>query len=107
MLAARTVGYLNEGESGNVVGIEGAYDQYLKGVTGVRLMQKTAGNIWIPVSDRNEVEPENGFNIVTTIDIDIQDVAENALSETVKTAQCTSWLRGTYGGGDRRGKSHS
>lgn len=79
MLAARTIGYLNEGESGNIVGIEGAYDQYLKGVTGIRLMQKTAGNIWIPVSDRNEVEPKNGFNIVTTIDIDIQDVAENAL----------------------------
>jgi cell division protein FtsI (penicillin-binding protein 3) len=79
MLAARTIGYLNEGESGNIVGIEGAYDQYLKGITGVRLMQKTAGNIWIPVNDRNEVEPKNGFNIVTTIDIDIQDVAENAL----------------------------
>ena len=79
MLAARTIGYLNEGESGNIVGIEGAYDQYLKGITGVRLMQKTAGNIWIPVSDRNEIEPKNGFNIVTTIDIDIQDVAENAL----------------------------
>jgi len=84
MLAARTIGYLNEGESGNIVGIEGAYDQYLKGITGVRLMQKTAGNVWIPVSDRNEVEPKNGFNIVTTIDIDIQDVAENALLKQLR-----------------------
>jgi len=84
MLAARTIGYLNESESGNIVGIEGAYDEYLKGVTGVRLMQKTAGNIWIPVSDRNEVEPKNGFNIVTTIDIDIQDVAENALLKQLR-----------------------
>jgi cell division protein FtsI (penicillin-binding protein 3) len=84
MLAARTIGYLNEEETGNIVGIEGAYNDYLKGITGVRLMQKTAGNIWIPVSDRNEVEPENGFNLVTTIDIDIQDVAENALMKQLR-----------------------
>lgn len=84
MLAARTIGYLNEGESGNMVGIEGAYDQYLKGVTGVRLMQKTAGNIWIPVNDRNEVEPKNGYDLVTTIDINIQDVAEYALLRQLK-----------------------
>jgi len=85
MLAARAIGYLNEGESGNVVGIEGAYDHYLAGVTGVRLMQKTAGNIWIPVSDRNEVEPKDGYDVITTIDIDIQDVAENALLDQLKT----------------------
>ena len=84
MLAARTIGYLSESESGNIVGIEGAYDQYLKGVTGVRLMQKTAGNVWIPVSDRNEVEPKNGFDLITTIDVNIQDVAENALLKQLK-----------------------
>lgn len=84
MLAARTIGYLSEGESGNMVGIEGAYDPYLKGVTGVQLMQKTAGNIWIPVSDRNEVEPKNGYDLVTTIDVDIQDVAEYALLRQLK-----------------------
>ncbi|MBL7112566.1 MAG: cell division protein, partial [Bacteroidales bacterium] len=79
LLAARTIGYVGSAEAGTVVGIEGAYDHMLKGVTGIRLMQKTAGNIWIPVSDANEVEPENGYDVVTTIDIDIQDVAENAL----------------------------
>ncbi|MCK4852960.1 MAG: transpeptidase family protein [Bacteroidales bacterium] len=79
MLAARTIGYLSKSESGNIVGLEGAYDHYLGGVKGIRLMQKTAGNIWIPVNDANEVEPENGYDLVTTIDVDIQDVAENAL----------------------------
>jgi cell division protein FtsI (penicillin-binding protein 3) len=79
MLASRTIGYLSKGESGNIVGIEGAYDHYLAGVKGIRLMQKTAGNLWVPLSDGNEVEPMNGQDIVTTIDIDIQDVAENAL----------------------------
>jgi cell division protein FtsI (penicillin-binding protein 3) len=79
LLAARTIGYVSSTETGTVVGIEGAYDHLLKGVTGIRLMQKTAGSIWIPVSDANEVEPQNGYDVVTTIDIDIQDVAENAL----------------------------
>lgn len=79
MLAARTIGYLSKSESGNIVGLEGAYDHYLAGEKGIRLMQKIAGNIWIPVNDANEVEPENGFDVVTTIDVDIQDVAENAL----------------------------
>lgn len=79
MLAARTIGYLSKSESGNIVGLEGAYDHFLAGVKGIRLMQKTAGNIWIPVNDANEVDPENGYDVVTTIDVDIQDVAENAL----------------------------
>ena len=79
MLASRTIGYLSKSESGNIVGIEGAFDHYLAGVKGIRLMQKTAGSLWIPVSDGNEVEPQNGYDIVTTIDVDIQDVAENAL----------------------------
>ena len=79
MLAARTIGYLSKSEGGNIVGIEGAYEHYLSGVQGVRLMQKTAGNLWIPLQDANEVDPKNGFDVVTTIDIDIQDVAENAL----------------------------
>jgi cell division protein FtsI (penicillin-binding protein 3) len=79
LLAARTIGYLSKSESGNIVGLEGAYDHFLAGVKGIRLMQKTAGNVWIPVSDANEVDPENGYDVVTTIDVDIQDVAENAL----------------------------
>jgi len=79
LLAARTIGYLSKSESGNIVGIEGAYDHYLSGVQGVRLMQKTAGNLWIPLRDVNEVDPKNGYDVVTTIDVDIQDVAENAL----------------------------
>jgi len=79
LLAARTIGYLSKSETGNILGIEGAYDHFLAGVKGIRLMQKTAGNIWIPVNDGNEVDPENGYDVVTTIDVDIQDVAENAL----------------------------
>lgn len=78
-LASRTIGYTTKGKGGNVVGIEGAFDKELKGVDGVRLMQRLNGNVWMPVNDGNEVEPKDGMDVVTTIDVNIQDVAENAL----------------------------
>ncbi|MGM0549995.1 MAG: penicillin-binding transpeptidase domain-containing protein [Bacteroidota bacterium] len=78
-LAARTIGYLSKSEQGNVVGLEGAYDDYLTGTAGLRLMQKVNGDLWMPVDDENEVEPEDGKDIITTLDVNIQDVAESAL----------------------------
>ena len=83
-LASRTIGYTTKSQKGNSVGIEGAYDNDLKGVEGVRLMQKINGNIWIPVNDGNEVEPKDGKDVVTTIDVNIQDVAESALMRQLK-----------------------
>jgi cell division protein FtsI (penicillin-binding protein 3) len=78
MLASRTIGYI--GDSGRVrVGLEGAYDSILTGVSGKRLMRRIAGGVWMPLGDENEIEPKHGKDIVTTIDINIQDVAENAL----------------------------
>jgi len=83
-LASRTIGYLTKDPLGNVVGIEGAYDEYLHGVTGLRLMQRLSGNVWMPVNDANEIEPRDGADVVTTIDITIQDVAESALERQLK-----------------------
>ncbi|MEN8227055.1 MAG: penicillin-binding protein [Bacteroidota bacterium] len=79
MLAARTVGYTMSEDLRSVVGLEGAYDAELKGVEGYRLMRKIRGDIWMPINDANEIEPKDGYDIVTTIDVDLQDVAENAL----------------------------
>ncbi len=75
-LAARTIGYKREQVS---VGLEGAYDEYLAGVGGKRLMQKISGGVWKPLNDENEIEPQDGSDLITTIDINIQDVAESAL----------------------------
>ncbi|MBN2274047.1 MAG: transpeptidase family protein [Bacteroidales bacterium] len=88
-LAARLIGYTTKGDGGNVVGIEGAYDDQLNGVEGIRLMQRLSGDIWMPVNDRNEIEPRDGVDVITTIDIDVQDVAEKALLEqlTVQDAR--------------------
>jgi cell division protein FtsI (penicillin-binding protein 3) len=80
-LASRTIGYTKDWEGSTRVGIEGAYDQYLEGTEGVRLMRRIQGGIWIPVSDENEIEPRSGKDVITTIDVNIQDVAESALKQ--------------------------
>ncbi|MHC1705958.1 MAG: penicillin-binding protein [Bacteroidales bacterium] len=76
MLAARTIGFEREGVS---VGLEGGYNQYLKGVSGRRLMRKLSNGAWMPVDSRTDIEPKDGNDIITTIDIAYQDVAEDAL----------------------------
>ncbi len=77
LLAARTIGLSREGVK--PVGLEGAFDTALTGISGKRLMQKIAGDVWRPINDENEVEPKDGSDLYTTIDINIQDVAEHAL----------------------------
>jgi len=76
LLAERTIGYKRDKVS---VGLESAYNKELSGVDGKRLMQKITGGDWKPLNDENEIEPINGYDIYTTIDVNIQDVAENAL----------------------------
>ncbi len=78
-LAKRTIGYTTKANSGDFVGIEGAYNEQLKGVEGLRVKQRLSGNVWMPVNDKNEVDPHDGEDIVTTIDINLQDVAHQAL----------------------------
>ncbi len=76
-LAERTIGYARE----NVkpVGLEGAFNEYLEGTNGQGLMEKTAGGVWIPINDDDDLQPQNGEDIISTININYQDVAESAL----------------------------
>ncbi len=76
LLANRTVGLSRDNPKKNV-GLEQSYDSLLKGTNGQRLMRYAAGS-YMPV-EGSEVEPENGKDIVTTLDTYMQDVAENAL----------------------------
>ncbi|PID89740.1 MAG: peptidoglycan glycosyltransferase [Bacteroidia bacterium] len=88
-LANRTIGRLaNKSENQNIIGIEGAYDHYLKGTDGISLVQKLSGNFWMPLPNNgNEVEPQNGKNVVSTININIQDVVENALLKQLRRSK--------------------
>ena len=79
-IAERLVGNERSGAPGRYdIGLEGAYDLYLRGNDGHRLKQKIAKGQWKPVSDENELEPQDGFDVFTTIDINIQDIAHHAL----------------------------
>lgn len=81
MLALRTIGGLNKGAYGGVhgaigyTGLEDAYEPYLKGKDGVSYKQNLSGR-WVT---RTEIEPEAGMDIFTTINVKMQDIAENAL----------------------------
>jgi cell division protein FtsI (penicillin-binding protein 3) len=76
LLANRTIG-LARANAQNV-GLERTYDTVLKGETGRRLVRYIAGGAYVPV-EGYEIESQNGKDIITTVDVNIQDIAENAL----------------------------
>lgn len=75
-IAQRAVGY---DDYRGRVGIEGNFHQFLQGKSGQRLKQKIAKGQWKPLNDNNEVEPVDGKDIITTIDLNVQDIAHHAL----------------------------
>ncbi len=77
-LAERTIGYTRDNIN---VGLEGAFDEYLRGDSGRILMEKLAGGVKVPVNNNDDVQPQNGQDIVSTININYQDVAETSLRE--------------------------
>jgi cell division protein FtsI (penicillin-binding protein 3) len=81
-LAARTIGYKNENVV-NPVGLEGAYAKYINGEGGKRLMQRIAGGVWIPVNngDDEEIAAKDGADIISTINVNFQDIAQRALEK--------------------------
>ncbi len=79
-LAGRTVGYLREGVG---VGVERSFNNYLAGQNGEGLFQKVAGNNWMPVNASSDIKPIDGYDVHTTIDVNLQDVAQNALLKAV------------------------
>jgi len=80
-IAERSVGYERFDENGYAtrVGLEGAFGQYLRGIEGKRLKQKIAKGQWKPIGLDNIVEPKDGYDVISTIDINIQDIAHHAL----------------------------
>jgi cell division protein FtsI (penicillin-binding protein 3) len=78
MLAERTIGFKQE-EGAVRVGLEGYFDKHLGGKSGKRVMQRIAGGTYIPIDDELMIDAQQGRDIVTTIDINLQDVAEQAL----------------------------
>ncbi len=87
-IAQRSIGYERTDENGFItrVGIDGAFgEKYLRGVDGNRLKQSIGKGQWKPIDDFNQTEPKDGFDVYTTIDVNIQDIAHHALLEQLET----------------------
>ena len=80
-IASRTIGYERITPEGlpDGKGIEWAFRKYLNGKDGKVLKQKIAKGQWKPIRDVNEVEPQDGYDIISTLDVYIQDIAHHAL----------------------------
>lgn len=80
-IAERTIGYrrLNADSTYTNIGIEGAFQEYINGKDGRVVKQKMAKGQWKPINDNNEIEPQDGYDVISTIDVYIQDIAHHAL----------------------------
>lgn len=85
ILASRTIGISRK--NAQSIGLENKYDNLLKGESGQRLMKKVGPDVYLPVDDVNEIEAKKGKDIVTTINVEIQEAVENALEQAIRTHQ--------------------
>ncbi len=76
-LGARSIGFVNDNHRG--AGLEYSFDRYLTGKEGKGLYQKMAGGHWKPVYNATEIKPEEGLDIETTLDVNLQDVTQSSL----------------------------
>lgn len=80
-LSGRTIGFVNENDNG--AGLEYSFNEELGGQDGYAYYQKIAGGMWKPVYDANNIKAVNGLDLQTTLDINLQDVAETALHKAM------------------------
>jgi cell division protein FtsI (penicillin-binding protein 3) len=83
-MALRSIGKLDrDTQTKGDFGIEFSFNNYLAGRDGVGLFQRLAGGVWKPIEDTPEVRPEAGQDVVTTIDVNFQDIVESSLRNQV------------------------
>lgn len=78
-LGFRTLGYIKDQSEIPTIGIEGSCDSILRGTDGLQPMRLTEGRNWIVDTDRETIAPVDGLDVQLTLDIDMQDMAQNAL----------------------------
>lgn len=86
-LARRTIGYVKDNKrsnGNNKIGLEGRYDYILHGKEGYEWMRVTDGKAVIPNVDSASVKAKDGMDLRTTLDVDIQDIADNALRNQIE-----------------------
>lgn len=81
-LAFRTVGFINEDNFG--AGLEASFNQMLAGTNGQATYQQIGGGVSRPIFDGTEIRPVDGYDVITTLDVNVQDVAESSLLKALK-----------------------
>ncbi len=81
-LANRTIGEYRK--NAQMVGLEGYFDESLRGNEGKQLRYRVSPSVWLPVNELTEITPTKGSDIKTTINVGIQDVAHAALLRSLE-----------------------
>ena len=83
-MALRSIGKLDrDTQTKGDFGIEFSFNNYLAGRDGIGFFQRLAGGVWKPLADSPEVRPEAGLDVITTVDVNFQDIVESALRNQV------------------------
>ena len=85
-LGAHLIGFINK-EQTPVMGIERAFDYYLRGQSGWRETEVDGQRQELAAFREREVTPRNGLHIQLTLDLFIQSVIESSLQELVEATQ--------------------
>ncbi len=84
-LATRTIGFVNSNDV--KLGIEGAFDDNLSGLEGLTIKQKISGSFWVPIQSRLNIDPVDGMDVKTTINIDMQGMVQSALHDRIQEVE--------------------
>lgn len=84
-LGRRTIGFISKDEKAQFTGrgLEFSFNKDLAGTDGEALFQRVSGNQWKPLDDGAQVRAENGLDIQTTINMDIEEHAHNVLEQAL------------------------
>ncbi|TAE36788.1 MAG: peptidoglycan glycosyltransferase [Runella slithyformis] len=86
-LAARTIGYLDRATYRGLVGLEASFDRKLSGTPGVGLFRVLDDKTFMPFEESEKLQPTNGYDLYTTLDVNFQDIAESSLRKTLNRYQ--------------------
>lgn len=80
-LASRTIG--EDRENAQKIGLEGYFDKFLRGPVDKVLQKRLSKDLWVPVYDPSEIGSRRGDDVITTLNVHLQDVVHDALSSSV------------------------
>ena len=81
-LASKVLGFTG-GDNQGIIGLEVKYDAHLQGTNGTILTLTTAHGIEIDQAAENRIEPMQGNNLYTSLDVNIQMYAQQLAEKTM------------------------